>query len=71
MARRQVLDVGEELTRCLLRRVEFRPLLELNQVTDNYLNAHEADPKPFVWIASANTIIANHERGKRLLDSLR
>jgi len=35
----------------------------------DYLDAHNADPKPFRWTALADTIISNHQRGKGLLKS--
>jgi hypothetical protein len=35
-----------------------------------YLDARNADPKPFRWTAPADTIIGKHQRGKRLLESL-
>ena len=48
----------------------FRSVLELNQAIRDYLDAHNADPKPFRWTASANTIIGKHQRGKHLPESL-
>lgn len=42
----------------------------LNQAIRAYLDAHNANPKPFRWTATADTIIAKHQRGKRLLESL-
>jgi hypothetical protein len=37
---------------------------------NDYLNQHNADPKPFVWTASAGSIIEKVNRGKQALESL-
>ena len=58
------------LTKRRLRRGVFRSVIELSQAISDYLDAHNADPKPFHWTAPADTIIAKHQRGKRLLESL-
>ncbi len=31
---------------------------------DDYLDTHNADPKPFTWTASAESIIEKVERGR-------
>ena len=58
------------LTKRDLKRGVFRSVIELNQAIQDYLNPHNADPKPFRWTAPADTIIGKHQRGKRLLESL-
>ncbi len=58
------------LTKRRLKRGVLRSLIELNQAIQDYLNAHNADPKPFRWTAPADAIIGKHQRGKRLLKSL-
>jgi transposase len=58
------------LTKRRLKRGIFRSVIELNQAIRAYLDAHNADPKPFRWTALADTIIGKHQRGKRLLESL-
>jgi transposase len=58
------------LTKRRLKRGVFRSVIELNQAIRAYLDAHNADPKPFRWTAPADTIISKHQRGKRLLESL-
>ncbi|MFN6955080.1 MAG: transposase, partial [Acetobacteraceae bacterium] len=57
------------LTKRRLKRGVFRSVIELNQAIRAYLDAHNADPKPFRWTAPADTIIGKHQRGKRLLES--
>jgi len=58
------------LTKRRLKRGVFRSVIELNQAIRAYLDAHNANPKPFRWTAPADTIIGKHQRGKRLLESL-
>lgn len=58
------------LTKRRLKRGVFRSSIELNQAVRAYLDAHNADPKPFRWNAPADTIIGKHQRGKRLPESL-
>jgi hypothetical protein len=58
------------LTQRRLKRGVFRSVIELNQAIPNYLDTHNADPKPFRWTAPTDTIIGKHQRGKRLLESL-
>uniref|UniRef100_UPI003564C025 IS630 family transposase n=1 Tax=Falsiroseomonas sp. TaxID=2870721 RepID=UPI003564C025 len=58
------------LTRRRLKRRVFRSVIELNQAIRDYLDAHNADPKPCRWTAPADTIIGKHQRGKRLLESV-
>ena len=58
------------LTKRRLKRGVFCSVIELNQAITEYLDAHNANPKPFQWTAPADTIIAKHQRGKRLLELL-
>jgi transposase len=58
------------LTKRRLKRGVFHSVLDLNHTIRDYLNAHNADPKPFRWTASADTIIGKHQRGKRMLESI-
>ena len=58
------------LTKQRLKCGVFRSVIELNQAIRAYLDAHNAHPKPFPWTAPADTIIAKHQRGKRLLEPL-
>ena len=37
---------------------------------NDYLDQHNADPKPFAWTASASSIIDKVNRGKQALESL-
>ena len=58
------------LTKRRLKRGVFRSVVELNQPIRDYLDAHNADPKPFRWTAPVDTIVGNHQRGKRPRKSL-
>jgi transposase len=58
------------LTKRRLKRGVFHSVLDLNHAIRDYLDAHNADPKPFRWTASADTIISKHQRGKSLLESI-
>ena len=69
-ARRRCWKTFATLTKRRLKRGVFRSVIEPNQAVRDYLDAHNTDPKPFRWTAPADTIIANHQRGKRLLQSL-
>jgi transposase len=47
-----------ELTDKALRRGVFRSVPELVSAIQEYLNAHNNDPRPFTWTASAEDILA-------------
>lgn len=46
------------LTRKRIRRGSFHSLVDLQAAIKRYLAEHNADPKPFVWTASAASILA-------------
>ena len=50
------------LTRRRIRRGSFQSLVDLQAAIKRYLAEHNAQPKPFVWTASAASIIAKLER---------
>ena len=58
------------LSKRRLKRGIFHSVLDLNLAIRDYIEAHNADPKPFVWTAHADTIIAKVNRGKHLLESI-
>jgi transposase len=58
-----------EITRKRIRRGVFRSVVELQTAIKDYLDHHNADPKPFVWTASASSIIEKVNRGKQALES--
>jgi len=59
-----------DLTDKALRRGSFYNVDDLVGGIDEYINAHHADPKPFIWTATANDILAKVKRARRALDKL-
>ena len=56
-----------ELTHKAIRRGVFRSVPELVAAIEAYLAAHNNDPKPFVWTASAEGILEKVRRGRVVL----
>ena len=60
------LDADENffaaLTRRRLRRGVFRSIADLQAAINRYLEAHNDDPKPFVWTKPADAILAKLSR---------
>jgi hypothetical protein len=57
-----------ELTNKAIRRGVFGSVPELIEAIEAYLRAHNDDPKPFVWTASAEGILDKVKRGRVALD---
>ena len=49
----------------------FKSVAELETAIQEYLEHHNADPKPFVWTASATAILEKVARGRQALESIR
>ena len=58
------------LTKRRLRRGVFRSVVELQAAINRYLDEANHDPKPFVWTANPDKIIAAVRRGHQVLDSI-
>ncbi len=58
-----------EITRKRIRRAVFHSVVDLQRTINDILERHNADPKPFVWTASASFIIEKVNRGKQALES--
>ncbi len=58
------------LTRQRLRRGAFRSIVELQAAINRYLAEANDEPKPFVWTANPDKVIAAVERGKQVLESV-
>ena len=58
-----------EITDKSIRRGVFRSVSELQQAIMDYLDAHNANPKPFVWTKSAGEILEKVARAKQVLES--
>jgi transposase len=59
-----------EITRNRIRRGAFTSVAELKAAIMDYLENHNADPKPFVWTKSAGEILEKVARAKQALESL-
>jgi hypothetical protein len=58
-----------EITRNRIRRGAFRSVAELECAIMEYLDNHNADPKPFIWTKSAGQILEKVARAKQALES--
>src|SRR5262245_53854728 len=56
-----------DITQKRIRRGAFRSVAELEEAIHDYLDRHNADPKPFVWTKSAEVIL---DKERRALDAL-
>jgi hypothetical protein len=59
-----------QLTTKRLKRGAFRFILELHRAADDYLQQHNADPRPFVWTKPLDIILDKVSRAKQTLESL-
>ena len=59
-----------ELTDKAIRRGVFHSVPDLIETIEEFLSAHNDDPKPFVWTASAEAIIEKVNRCKAVLETV-
>ena len=59
-----------EVTRQRIRRGVFRSVPELEAAIIEWINHRNAHPKPFIWTASAKSIILKRQRAKKALANL-
>jgi transposase len=59
-----------ELTEKALRRGIFHSVPDLVAAIEEYLGAHNSDPRPFVWTASADAILEKVGRCKAVLETV-
>jgi transposase len=59
-----------KLTKRRLKRGVFRSLPELQAAINRFLAETNDDPKPFVWTAEPEKVIAAVKRGKQALESI-
>uniref|UniRef100_UPI000E3B617B IS630 family transposase n=1 Tax=Allorhizocola rhizosphaerae TaxID=1872709 RepID=UPI000E3B617B len=57
-----------ELTTKMIRRGVFRSVDDLVAAIEEFLRVHNDDPKPFVWTATAESILAKVQRGRVALN---
>lgn len=60
-----------DLTETRLRRGVFRSVLELIEALDDYVDHHNLEPKPFIWTAKAQDILAKVMRARTTLNNRR
>ena len=60
MVERFFRDISENR----IKRDSFTSVAELERVIDLYVAHHNANPKPFIWTASASDILAKVTRAK-------
>ena len=53
-----------------IRRGVFKSVPQLVAAIQEYLEQHNADPKPFVWTASVTAILEKVARGRQALESV-
>ena len=59
-----------KLTRRRLKRGVFRSVVDLQAAINRFITEANHDPKPFVWTADPDKIIAAVNRGHQVLDSI-
>jgi transposase len=65
-----VETVFSRLTRRRLQRGVFRSIVDLQAAINRFIADHNAEPKPFVWTADPDRIIAKVRRGTLALASM-
>jgi transposase len=59
-----------EITDNRIRRGTFRSVEQLIRAIRDYIEHHNRSPKPFVWTAKADEILAKVRRARNVLDKL-
>jgi transposase len=57
-----------EITNRMIRRGVFHSVNDLVAAIENYLRIHNDDPKPFIWTATAESILEKVQRGRVALN---
>ena len=57
-------------TRRRLKRGVFRSVVDLQAAINRFVEENNADPKPFIWTADPNRVLAAVQRGKQKLESI-
>lgn len=60
-----------EITTQRIRRGVFKSVAELEDVIRDYLDHHNAAPKPFVWIKTAKVVLDKEARAKYMIDQIK
>ena len=59
-----------DLSEHRLKRGVFKSVSQLDEAVQEYLEKHNANPKPFIWTASAKDILAKVKRARKRLDKV-
>ena len=59
-----------ELTQKAIRRGAFVSVADLQLAIENFITAHNEDPKPFVWTASVESIMTKLRKVKAIYETL-
>jgi len=59
-----------EITDQRIRRGTFRSIEQLIQAIEDYIRHHNQSPKPFVWTAKADEILAKVQRARKVLEKI-
>ena len=59
-----------KLTRRRLKRGVFRSIVELQAAINRFIQAHNHDPRPFVWTAEPERILHSVRRGNQTLETI-
>ena len=54
-----------------IRRGAFASVAELETAIHDYLDRHNAEPKPFVWTKTADAILAKERRARKALETVK
>lgn len=60
-----------EITDKRIRRGTFRNVEQLIQAITEYITCHNQSPKPYVWTAKADEILAKVQRARKVLEKIR
>jgi len=59
-----------DITDKAIRRGVFRNVPDLTAAIEEYIKAHNSDPKPFIWTSTATDILEKVKRGRRKLNKM-
>ena len=62
---------AEITTRRIFSHGAFASVADLEDAIHDYLDQHNAEPKPFVWTKTADTILAKERRALDVLEAVR
>ena len=70
IGRHEVESYFAKLTRSRLKRGVFHSIVDLQAAINRFLAETNDEPKPFIWTAHPDKIIAAADRGRQALESI-